>query len=272
MDIRDLISVEVLERGIADMIVNYQEDLEEIVMNTNVPIHIRKIGEKTYKIYNGVYPDYIFITVNDYNMEQMKTINDFFIEFCKEFMSNHINFNELTLPLKNFVLEVLTEMVLYSFHQDKDSLINFIEFDMIEEYVKLSINDGIEDLIYQAQFNDNIRDRYRDYEFNFENHEVVDEYEDEYIGDFDVIIYNQYIQEVQLELNEDDNMFINDNSIEEIERFKFYLNDKGELKIIEDIALSYFLQSFLFEYERDYDNFIRYCIGWERIDTSDDEL
>ena len=272
MDIRDLISVEVLERGVADIILDYQEDLEEIVMNTNVPVHIRKTGERTYKIYNSAYPEYILRTINDYSMERMKNNNDFFIEFCKEFMCNHIYFNELHNPLRNFVLEILLEMVLYSFHKDKNSLVHFIELEMIEDYVNLGINDGIEDLIYQAQFNGNIRNRYIDYDFNYQFHEVVDEYENENEDIFDVVAYNQYRREVQLELNENDNMFVDNNNIMEIERFKYYLNQRGELIIIEDIALSYFLQRFIFEYERDYDNFIRYSIGWDRIDTTDDEL
>ncbi len=272
MNIRDLLSIETLERGVADMIVDYQEDLEEIVMNTNVPVHIRKIGERTYKIYNGAYPEYILRTANDYNMERMKNHNDFFIEFCKEFMSNHLTLNGMTLPLRNFVLEVILEMVLYSFHKDNQSLVHFIEIDMIVEYVNLGISDGIEDLIYQAQFNGDIRNRYIDYDFNFQFHEVVDEYKNENDDNFDVVAYNQYIQEVQLELNENDNMFLDNNNIMEIERFKYYLNQRGELVVIENIALSYFLQRFIFEYERDYDNFVRYCIGWDRIDTTDDEL
>ena len=60
-------------------------------------------------------------------------------------------------------------------------------------------------------------------------------------------------------------------SLDELNRFKDYLENKGDLVEIELFAIYFYLTHLIFDYKFDYKNFIHYILGEDREETDDEE-
>lgn len=264
MDLRDLLTIEVLEQYVSDIILDDITDMEEIIMGD---IHIRKTHEKNYKIYKVGGVEIFFNTHTDYITEEMKQYEDCFIHFIKAFINAMRNSDRLD---NVFIQEILIEMIIYCFMKNKDSIYKFVQPDDIEEYIQLGINDGLEDIIFRSQSEQSIKDLYSDYIFSYIHHGVVIEEDD--------LVDLQYPDQCWMaengwrvgdDINEDNYIIQNDDI--ETQRFKNYLESRGELIKIEKIAIRFYLNHLVYPYERDFINFIGYIMGEDLIETTDDE-
>ncbi len=266
MDLRDLLTIEVLESGVSDMILDHLTDMEEVRMGD---IHIRKTHQRNYKIYNLLTGEEIFFNLHtDYITEEMKQYQDCFIHFMKAFINAMRNSDRL--DDNEFVQDIIIEMIIYCFMKNKDSIYKFIQPDDITEYIQLGINDGLEDIIFRSQDEQAIKDLYSDYIFSYIHHGVVIE-EDDLVD----LQYpdQQWIEQNGWKIGDDINNdnFIIENDDNETQRFKNYLESRGELIKIETISIKFYLEHLVYPYERDFINFIGYIMGEERIETTDDE-
>ncbi len=264
MDLRDLLTIEVLEQYVSDMIIDNIIDMEEIIMGD---IHIRKTHQRNYKIYEVGGEEIFFNTHTDYNTEDMKQYENCFLDFVKAFINAMKNSDRLD---NVFIQEILIEMIIYSFIKNKDSIYKFVQPEDVEQYIQLGLNDGLEDIIFRSQTEQEIKDLYSDYIFSYIHHSVVVEEDD--------LVDLQYPDQQWIEQNgwrvgndiNEDNFIIENNDIE-TQRFKNYLESRGELIKIEKIAIKYYLEHLIYPYQRDFINFIGYIIGEDLIETTDDE-
>ena len=264
MDLRDLLTIEVLEQYVSDMILDDVADMEEIRMGD---IHIRKTHQRNYKIYKVGGIEIFFNLATDYNTEEMKRYENCFIGFVKAFINAMRNRDTLD---SEFIQEVIVEMVLYCFQKNKDSIYRFVHPEDIEEYIQLGINDGCEDIIFRSRDEEQVRAIYSDYIFHYIHHSVVIGEEDMVELQYpDAIWIDQNGLQVGDDINEDNLIMIN--TPNETQRFKDYLESRGELITIERIAIKFYLQHLVYPYSRDYINFIGYVMGEERVETTDDE-
>ena len=128
MDLREYLRDNVLEVGIANMILDNVMDMEEIVLKD---IHIRKTHQQNYKFYKLNTQEEIFInTYTDYETEVMKNNQNCWQDFCKEFISLMRIQNKMD---NDFVKDIIIQMIQYAFMRNKDSIVNYINQDDIKQ-------------------------------------------------------------------------------------------------------------------------------------------
>lgn len=195
----------VLEKGIANMILEYKTDLEEIELYDN--FFVRKLDNNKYKIYKD-NQEFILETYEDCSKD--------FNKFFNKFLLTYSNLKNKT----NFMFEFLVSCIIYSFKQDKNNIYKYIdEYDIIN-FIDRTIKDKLSDIMYENNINPN--NMFSDYDFP----ETVSGYE-------------ELDSEEELDLNYDMENNINiidiveDFEDEEINRFRNYLNNKNLLLDIE---------------------------------------
>ena len=264
MDLRELLTFEVLEAGISDMILDNIKDLEELVIED---IHIRQTQDNNYKIYIINGEELFFNTFTNYKTEDMKKYEKCYNSFVKAFINAMKNSDRID---EEFVKDIIKEMLLYSFKKNKNSLIKYINEEDIDYYIKQGINDGLEDLIFRTQEEQDLKDLYSDYTFNYEPWRVEIEEEDlEELEapDREWLEANEWT--VGSNINEDN--LIVESDIKEIKRFETYLQRKGSLYTIEKIVILCYLEYMVMLDNFQYTNFINYIMGIDRIDTEDED-
>lgn len=264
MDLRELLTNEVLEQGISNMIIDNITDMEEVRMDN---FHIRKTHQSNYKIYKLGGEEIFFNTHIDYDTEQMKQDPEHYFLFVKAFINAMRNSDRIS---NDIVKDIISDMVLYAFKKSKDTIIHFISEDDIDDYIKLGISDGLQDIIYRSQYEPEIREIYSDYDFNYQNHQILIEEEDmENLQQPDRDWLEQNGWGVGSNINEDD--FIVESDVQELERFKIYLDSRGELTKIETLVIRFYLEQLIYPYSMDYNNFIRYIMGEPREETDEED-
>lgn len=228
-DLRDLLTMEVLEQGISDMILDDLRDMEEFIL---IDIHIRKTMSKTYKIYKSNGEELFFNTRYEYEMKDLENGTKLF-HFIQAFIHIMRNRNELS---NLFVQEIITQIIIYSFKLDYENINYFINEEDVKQYLLLGINDCIEDIINRTQYDNDLRQLYGDYCFNYN-------YPNDIIVEYSPL---------------------------EIRRFKNYLQSRNELINIETISIKFYLQHLVYPYSLDYNNFIHYILN-EELDRDEDE-
>lgn len=260
-----------LESGISKMILDNKKDLEELLLKD---ISIRKNKYCDYKIYDTTNNnEYQIITKSNYDTESMKENIEYLYLFLKELLFSFKSLKTYQLmnnpdKFKSFYFKILEEFIIEIFKRDKNYIIKILTEDNIEEYIKQEINDSVEDIIYQSQFNCEVRKKYRDYDFIFKYHEV--EYEDDV--DINLDGYDEYrrdcLQEIQSQ--KEFLMFLEDNEEQEIERFKKYLDNQGLLLDLEIKSIRNYLYNIVFVYDDCYRDFVKYIFG-EKIESDDED-
>ena len=261
-ELKELLTIEVLEKYVADMIIDDVKDMEEIVVND---IHIRKTHEKNYKIYKLNGEEMFFNTHYDYDTEKMKNGHNYY-EFvqvvCKILRDREILDNQ-------FSKDIIIALILFSYRNLKSTLNIYVFQEDIDNYIQQGITDKIEDIICLSQFEEELKERYSDYKFNYSPWEVIVEEED--IVDL-AIPDEEWRLENEIELgdnlNEDELIVFTEGF--EIDRFKIYLKNRGELTAIEELCIGFYLQHIIFQYELDYQNLIHYILE-EDIESEDEE-
>jgi len=258
-----IITDRVFEEGISRMILDDLNDLREMRLEKN--INIRQVDNNKFKIYQGE-KIYRFTSRRHYCNEIMKQNDNEFVEFCKEFIGLFEKDKFEDNLYREFIFDIILEMIKECFKRNKDTLINFIDEENIHNYIKQGIFDNVEDLYYNCCINSYTREEYEDFNFG----DILDFQfeEDNDMDNLDIEDYNRFREQ------NNNHTFIENNEWNETLRFKAYLenNKQKEFERLELNSLEGYMKSVVLYYSFDFKNFVRRTKGLEELEEIDDDI